>query len=249
MLLNFLQRLSDAGSVPEVRQTYFEAMAAGGFRHAFYAARFMLFLPPTVLREDIVTFDNFPPEVSEELLARDLLAVTPWADWARRNTGSASTRDLVREARGDPALDVALRHGVAAGQVISFKDKVLRGHGAVVLNPHVGATHDEAERRWQAAGDEITVLSNVMHMRMATIHRNRQPDQLTGRQRQVLEWSAGGKTVSEIATILGVTPATVEKHLRLARETLGATSTAQAILKAHLTNQLFTRDSAERESR
>lgn len=249
MLIKFLQRLADAGSVTEVRQTYIEAMAAGGFQHAFYAARFMLFLPPTVLREEIVTFDSFPPAISEELLAQDLLTDTPWAEWARRNGGSASTRDLVREGGGGPALDLALRHGVAAGRVISFKGKVLRGHGAVVLNPHAGASHDEADRRWQDKGAEITVLSHVMHMRMATIHRCRQPDRLTGRQRQVLEWSAGGKTVGEIATILGVTPATVEKHLRLARETLGATSTAQAILKAHLTNQLFMQDSAERESR
>lgn len=32
------------------------------------------------------------------------------------------------------------------------------------------------------------------------------------------------------------------KHLRLARDSLGAGNTAQAILKAHLTNQIFSGD-------
>ncbi len=54
-----------------------------------------------------------------------------------------------------------------------------------------------------------------------------------------MEWAANGKTTSEIAEILGVTPTTVEKHLRLARESLGVNSTAQAVLKAHLRHQIF----------
>lgn len=66
----------------------------------------------------------------------------------------------------------------------------------------------------------------------------------TPRQREVLEWTSAGKTVAEVATILGLTPATVEKHLRLARDALDAGSTAQAILKAHVTNQIFLQKTA-----
>ena len=39
---------------------------------------------------------------------------------------------------------------------------------------------------------------------------------------------------------MGLTPATVEKHLRLARETMGVETTAQAVLKAAFQNQMFT---------
>ncbi|KTF08268.1 hypothetical protein MGSAQ_000238 [marine sediment metagenome] len=39
--------------------------------------------------------------------------------------------------------------------------------------------------------------------------------------------------------ILGITAATVEKHMRLAREALGVETTPQAVLKAHVTHQLF----------
>jgi LuxR family transcriptional regulator len=48
--------------------------------------------------------------------------------------------------------------------------------------------------------------------------------------------------MQDIATIMGLTPATVEKHLRLAREALNVDTTAQAVLKAALQNQMFISD-------
>jgi LuxR family transcriptional regulator len=38
---------------------------------------------------------------------------------------------------------------------------------------------------------------------------------------------------------MDLTPATVEKHLRLARESLDVETTAQAVLKASFQNQIF----------
>ena len=38
---------------------------------------------------------------------------------------------------------------------------------------------------------------------------------------------------------MGLTPATVEKHLRLARQALSVETTAQAVLKAAFQNQIF----------
>ncbi len=62
---------------------------------------------------------------------------------------------------------------------------------------------------------------------------------LTNRQREALEWVGDGKTTQDIATIMGLTPATIEKHLRLAREALDVETTAQAVLKASFQNQIF----------
>jgi DNA-binding CsgD family transcriptional regulator len=38
---------------------------------------------------------------------------------------------------------------------------------------------------------------------------------------------------------MGLTPATVEKHLRLARASLSVETSAQAVLKAALQNQMY----------
>jgi DNA-binding CsgD family transcriptional regulator len=62
---------------------------------------------------------------------------------------------------------------------------------------------------------------------------------LTRRQREVLQWVGDGKTTQDIALLIGLTPGTVEKHLRLAREALDVETTAQAVLKAAFYNQMF----------
>ncbi len=248
MLTRFLEPLVEASTVSDVRDAYFDAMAEFGFVNAFYAARFMLALPESVIREEIEVFSNFPKSFADTLMSRNLLTTSPWADWAMRNSGSVAARDLEnvgRTAAGSEAMELATRHGLHAGRIISLRNKVMRSNGAIVLNPFAGATHEEVDDLWARSSRQITALSLVMHMRMATIHRHGATSRLTTRQREVLEWSSAGKTVSEIATILGLTPATIEKHLRLARDTLGAGSTAQAILKAHVTHQIFMQKSEE----
>ena len=51
--------------------------------------------------------------------------------------------------------------------------------------------------------------------------------------------SSSSKSSPEIQVITTESSATVEKHLRLAREALSVETTAQAVLKAALQNQMF----------
>ena len=62
---------------------------------------------------------------------------------------------------------------------------------------------------------------------------------LTKRQHEVLQWVSDGKTTQDIVIIMDVSKATVEKHLRLAREVLGVETTAQAVLRMAYQNQIF----------
>jgi LuxR family transcriptional regulator len=81
-------------------------------------------------------------------------------------------------------------------------------------------------------------MNNVVHLKLLTLpYSGTRP--LTRRQRQVLEWVGDGKTTQDIAVLIGLTAATVEKHLRLAREALDVDTTAQAVLKAAFQNQMF----------
>ncbi|ESY65554.1 LuxR family transcriptional regulator [Mesorhizobium opportunistum] len=58
------------------------------------------------------------------------------------------------------------------------------------------------------------------------------PTPLTARERELLEWSAQGKSTDDIACILGVTRNTVESHQRNIRAKLDAINVAHAIAKA-----------------
>jgi LuxR family transcriptional regulator len=82
-------------------------------------------------------------------------------------------------------------------------------------------------------------MNNVFHLKLLTLPYSG-ARQLTQRQREVLQWVGDGKTAQDIALLMGLSAATVEKHLRLAREALDVETTAQAVLKAAFYNQMFT---------
>jgi LuxR family transcriptional regulator, quorum-sensing system regulator BjaR1 len=52
---------------------------------------------------------------------------------------------------------------------------------------------------------------------------------LTARQREVMAWSASGKSAWEIGAIIGITQRTVEEHIAMACRKLGATNRTQAV--------------------
>lgn len=55
-----------------------------------------------------------------------------------------------------------------------------------------------------------------------------EPQSLTRRETEVLQWVAEGKTNAEIGTILGMSPRTVQKHLEHIFEKLGVQSRTAA---------------------
>lgn len=129
--------------------------------------------------------------------------------------------------------------GVTAGYTISFGRIGARERGVIGLCARPGLNQDAVDRNWATAGHEILMLNKVFHLRVSTLPYTPPARALTRRQREVLEWISEGKTALDIATILGVAPATVEKHLRLARAALGAGTTAQAVLRASMFHQIF----------
>ena len=55
---------------------------------------------------------------------------------------------------------------------------------------------------------------------------------LTPREREVLQWLAGGKTDRDIGDILGISPRTVHKHLQRIYEKLGVETRTAAVVRA-----------------
>jgi DNA-binding CsgD family transcriptional regulator len=84
-------------------------------------------------------------------------------------------------------------------------------------------------------------LAHLMHLKIVQLPMANRRRQLTERQREVLEWVADGKTAQDIGVIMGISPAMVEKHLRLARQALDVDTTAQAVAKGTMLNRIFQR--------
>ena len=131
------------------------------------------------------------------------------------------------------------KYGIVAGYSVSFKDVSSKSKGAIGLVGREDLSQQDVDDIWQEHGREILQINNVAHLKLASLPYSNRDKPLTARQKEVLEWVGDGKTIQDIATIMGRTPATVEKHLRLARETLNVETTAQAVFKASVSNQIF----------
>ena len=150
----------------------------------------------------------------------------PLVRWAMRHCGARSWRTVMRDARAGhltPAeqrvIDFNERHGVRAGYAISFPRSSPRsGYGIGLGSTRL--TQDEVDAIWRDHGDMLELLASTCHLKFISLPHGRAVERLTSRQREVLELVADGKTIQDVASIIGRSSATVEKHLRLARDVL-----------------------------
>lgn len=201
--------------------------------------------------EDAVFLTTADADYARRYFAGGLYARTPVFRWAQQNSG-ACTWGWVKGAmeRGEltpdemEAVRQNLEMGISAGITVSFPETSTRAKGALGLIADPGIGHEAVEDIFARLGQEILAVANMMHLKVVNMPGANGRRQLTQRQREALEWVADGKTAQDVAVLMDVSPAMVEKHLRLAREALDVDTTAQAVAKAALLNMIFQKDEA-----
>ena len=248
LLVDQLERLTNAHTVEELWELHTCRMATYGFDRLMYG--FTRYRTSMGLGDpqDWVLLSTQSAEYMKVFVDEGLYFHAPMLRWALENNGACSWRWMMDMSRVDNLTPSELRvmefnksMKVTAGYTISFRSVSERIKGAIALTAKPGMTQDAVEQVWAKHGDEIVVMNNVMHLKLLTLPYSGERT-LTKRQREVLQWVGDGKTTQDIAELLALTPATVEKHLRLARDTLGVETTAQAVLKAAFYNQMFLMD-------
>ena len=246
-VLAFIDRITNAPSMEALWRAHVEAMAGYGFDRLVYG--FTRYRSGRSLGDpqDWIVLTNQPRAYMEPFINDGLYFNGPMIRWALENDGACSWSWLSRMAATGgltPAelkvLEFNRRLGVSAGYTISFRSVSSRTKGAIGLIARPGMSQDQVDAIWDRSGQEITVLNNAAHLTIQTLPYPG-ARHLTPRQKEVLQWVGDGKTAQDIALLMGLTPATIEKHLRLAREALDVDTTAQAVLKASFQNQMFTR--------
>ncbi|MGC9419453.1 MAG: LuxR family transcriptional regulator [Rhodovulum sp.] len=246
MTLDHIRALVTTQSVEELWSLHTQKMAEFGFDRLIYG--FTRFRTANSFgdKDDFFVLSNLSADYMRIFIDHEMYRDAPMVRWAAEHEGYCSWRKLKeRQARGDltPAEERAMEFnrsmGMTAGYSIAFSDISVRAKGAIGLIARDGLDQDALDATWDIHGREILLMNEVMHLKVQNLPYTSTRPPLTPRQREVLEWVGDGKTAQDIATILGVSPATVEKHLRLARETLDVETTAQAVLKAWFQNQIF----------
>jgi len=247
-VLGHLEDLTNAGTVEELWDHHTRMMARYGFDRLMYG--FTRYRTSSSLGDpqDWILLSTQTPEYMKVFFDEGLYRHAPMIRWALANDGACSWRWMSEKNFIDSLTPSELRvvefnnsMQVTVGYTISFRSISERSKGAIALTAKPGMTQDAVDAIWEEHGDAIIMMNNVMHLKLLTLpHSGKR--QLTKRQREVLQWVGDGKTTQDIALLLNLTVATIEKHLRLAREALDVDTTAQAVLKAVFNNQMFTID-------
>lgn len=248
-LREYLLSVADSRSIEELWEAHLDKMAEFGFDRLLYG--FTRYRTSTSLGDpsDFILLTNHSPEYTSVFIDEGHYFHAPMVHWALANEGARSWK-LLAEMEKSKTLTPAERRvlefnrdmDVTAGYSISFKSISARSKGAIALTAKAGMDQAAIDAVWEIHGRDITLMNNIVHLKILTLPYTAPNRALTARQREVLEWVGDGKTTQDIALLMGLTSATVEKHLRLARDALDVETTAHAVMKATFANQMFILD-------
>ena len=146
--------------------------------------------------------------------------------------GSAPAATGTREQRR--FFDEAMTFGIKSGVTVPIRG----GFGGMAA--FTMATDEPSapiERLVAESRDVLQLVGLYFHTHVTTklamsATRPEPKGVLTQRERQCLAWAARGKTVADVAVLVGIAPRTVVFHLEKARQKLNAASIAQGVAEA-----------------
>lgn len=249
MIAEFINTLAVVNNLEKAWQLYIGKMAEYGIERVFYGSTRFRTSHSLGDPEDFVILTNHSRAYVDAFFSRGYYKHAPMVKWSLDHLGAISWRHVHTQAQNGSFSELEKeiyafnqKHRLFSGYSISFLPTQQRQHAAMGLVAANGMTQDDMDAVWVQHGNEITAISNLLHLKVLTLPYSPTQRTLTARQREVLEWVGDGKTIQDIALLLTLKAATVEKHLRLAREALNVETTAQAVLKAAFLNQIFVLD-------
>ncbi|WEK31364.1 MAG: autoinducer binding domain-containing protein [Candidatus Pseudomonas phytovorans] len=141
----------------------------------------------------------------------------------------AKTPELWEEARG---------HGLHNG----LSQSMLNTGGSCAMFT-VARSEAISERELHHNGDKLRWLASTAHASLSSIlnrrHRSAEAPELTEREREVLKWTADGKSASEIADLLTLSKNTIDFHIKNAVRKLKTANKTAAVVRAAMLGLLF----------
>lgn len=247
-VLPLISDMAEAVTVEDVWKIASDFYATLGFSRANYGFTRFLYRRNVGDPDDAIFLTTGNADYARFYFQNGFYARTPVYRWAVSNVGACTwswVKDAFEAGQLTPEEMDAVRQnaalGVRAGVSVSFPETTTRSKGALGLIADEGITHAQVDAIWDKRRDELLAVAHLMHLKIITLPQPTAKRSLTDRQRQALEWVADGKTTQDVAMLMEVSPAMVEKHLRLAREALHVETTTQAVAKASLLNLIFQR--------
>ena len=194
-------------------------------------------MPFPLVAPEVAWASTYPGKWLEHYFSHDYLSVDPLLKQIAQTSSPITWASDDFKERPD-FWEEARTHGVKHGWAMSTHGRHLSSgvlslarSGKVVTDDELA--HTEMKLIWLAH----TAHGLISAAEMAK-HAPQRGAPLTAREREVLKWSAAGKTADEIGTILGISERTVTFHVAGSLAKLDVVNKTQAVAKALLLDML-----------
>lgn len=225
--LDFIDELADTSTVEDAMR--FASTRLGDFG---FSTLFVSFLPclGEHLAEKLVIGKHFPGEWLGIYFKENYHKFDPIIHKLRSSTEPFYWTDLKMDRSKMPSSWDVMRLRADFGFTNGFVIPIHGGPGRPAFLTMNKSYKDELVYPKYALQFMMTYLYEHIY-RLNSLETREHPP-LTGRECEVLKWSAAGKTAKEIAEILSITKRTVDAHASSACTKLGAANRIQAVAVA-----------------
>ncbi|KIN71642.1 helix-turn-helix transcriptional regulator [Sulfitobacter guttiformis] len=246
MLMHQTARILKGTSYGEVWALLLEGLGffgITGVRYGLTRSRYGMSLGDL---QDILFLSTLGTQDFTDYIETGLYRRSPHYRWMAQNDGVVSWGWFVTEAAAGRLPDEEIKFlqemeavGQPAGYLLSFPSDTTRLKGGLGMMGRRDWSQGQMDALWVVHGEAIEAMCIAAHLNITRMPLPSKRNPLRPRQREMLEWIADGKSMQDVAVLTGLSVATVEKHLRGARDALDVETTAQAIARASLLGQLF----------
>jgi LuxR family quorum-sensing system transcriptional regulator SolR len=198
-----------------------------GFEYCAYGIQ----MPLPISRPVVVMFNNYAAQWQKYYLERGYLDIDPTVRHGLRNTMPLVWSNEIFESAAE-LWEEARAHGLHFGWAQSSRDT----SGAIGMLTLARSTEQLSELELSVNTAKMMWLTQYAHAAMCRLllpkHVPESQVVLTAREREVLRWTAEGKTAYEIGQILSVSERTINFHVNNIVTKLGASNKTQAAVKA-----------------
>lgn len=205
-----------------------------GFEYCAYGIR----MPVPISRPHVAMFNNYSQKWQQCYNARDYLRIDPTVQHALKSTLPVVWSNKLFE----PAQEMweeARSHGLRVGWAQASRDP----NGAVGLLTLARSADPLTIDELDAIEAKMSWLTQYAHAAMARLLIPKFAPEtqavITAREKEVLRWTAEGKTAYEISKILAVSERTVNFHVNNVVAKLGTSNKTQAAVKAAALGLLY----------
>lgn len=181
--------------------------------------------------EDLVFFDKLPEGWPELYTTQNYAHFDPVARMCRSTFRSFEWKeapyDRDREPRAGELMELARDFGMLRGFCVPFPGFV--GRTACIS---MSGRQSDLPARAKPALQFIAIYAAERIRQVVGADRQTVQSPLTMREREVLQWTALGKTAHDIAEILKIADRTVTAHIVSAMDKLGAANKTQTVVRA-----------------